>query len=298
MFPFIGIMADEEPRTEISSNGLYNSSFVSGQKTFSSPLISGDSEFTFMFWVYRSAGSANEIYKSETVFINGSPVTYVSIESNTPSITLRTSNGTTMTCTSSVSIISDEWSHIAFTGSLISNSLKVYVNGISRGNVVMSYSLITSNSGFLKGDFLGGELAQINKYNRELSEAEVLEHIADDGTNGIGVLSYDAMTPAQQSGLTYCSSFIKDISIGGNEFSDKSGNGITLSPQPDLTGEQIYVYTSLAPPVANYPVSASSFDRAVVNTYYKLSNPPMFVAQTALSIVAYVYLDRIDAWNP
>ena len=239
MFPFIGIMADEEPRTEISSNGLYNSSFVSGDKTFSSPLISGDSEFTFMFWVYRAIGSSNEVYQSETVLINDSPVTYVLIESYTPSITLRTSNGTTMICTSSVSITSDEWSHVAFTGSLTSNLLKVYVNGINRGSVVMNYSLITSSSGFLRGDFFGGEVAQINKYNRELSEAEVLEHIADDGTNGVGVLTYDAMTPAQRSGLIYCSSFIKDISISGNEFSDKSGSGITLSPQPDLTGEQI-----------------------------------------------------------
>ena len=251
MFPFIGIMADEEPRTEISSNGLYNSSFVGGQKIFSSPLISGDSEFTFMLWVYRSTPWSAEIYHSEIAFINDLPVTYVSIESRTPSITLRTSNGTTMTCTSSVSITYNEWSHVAFTGSLTSNLLKVYVNGINRGSVVMNYSLITSESGFLKSGLYGNEVAQINKYNRELSEAEVLEHIADDGTNGVGVLTYDAMTPAQRSGLTYCSSFIKDISISGNEFSDKSGNGITLSPQPDLTGEQIYAYTSLASVPAN-----------------------------------------------
>ena len=52
----------------------------------------------------------------------------------------------------------------------------------------------------------------------------------------------------------------KDISISGNEFTDRSGSGISMSPQPDLTGEQIYVYTSLASVPVISPVNSATLN--------------------------------------
>ena len=55
MFTIAGILADEEPKTPISTNGLYNSSRLdgsSGDFYLSSTLIGGTSEATLMAWFY------------------------------------------------------------------------------------------------------------------------------------------------------------------------------------------------------------------------------------------------------
>ena len=274
MFPFIGIMADEEPRTETSSNGLYNTSSNSGTSNFdmSSSLLGGLSEFTFMVWVYLDLSNPLLPYARfpyrEIDGVSTRPI----VLDNTTGIYSRISNsngGITAVSTTEIPV-NNEWFHATVTGSVLNGRIRIYKDGVLLNSAVMTYSVKSGSNDNYLDNLTDMNMSQLNMYNRELSEAEVLEHIADDGTNGVGVLGFDAMTPAQQSGLIYCSSMTKDISISGNEFSDKSGTGVTISPQPSLTGEQVYIYTSLAPPISNYPVTSANLNGT--NAYVRLAD--------------------------
>ena len=281
MFPFIGIHAEEEPRTEISPNGLYNSSDSSSltASSLSQDLLSGRSEFTFMFWAYIDATSGTLITTPyiEYTAIGQSSITVAGTGFDYIFVSLKNTNGGTTSLTANVTVDYQDWFHVAVTGSVLNGRVRAYYNGVLIDSATMTYANAVATSNELNSMSSLISTAQYNVYDRELSETEVAEHIADDGS-GVGALTYDAMDANQRQGLVYCSSFIKDISISGNEFTDKSGNGITLSTTPSLTGEQIYAYTDVgavsapnalpaglpfslggtAPPVTIYPVDSAN----------------------------------------
>lgn len=244
MFPYIGIMADEEPKDSISPSGLYNSSESTATKNdFSTPLIDGLSEFTFMMWVYvPTAITYVAPYIEKGAYIGNSMPFIIKNGSIGSSIT--NSNGGRTVVDYFTAVPKDEFIHVTVTGSVSNNRIRMYLNGSLGQSAVMTYANDVSTSSFLSLNQTGFSISHVNAFNRELSEAEVAEHyVYDDDLLFAGVLGYDAMTASQRNGLVYSSSYTKDISIAGNEFTDKSGNGVTLSPQPTLTGEQIYVYT-------------------------------------------------------
>tara|TARA_R110001632_G_scaffold226097_1_gene359484 strand:+ start:984 stop:1784 length:801 start_codon:yes stop_codon:yes gene_type:complete len=243
---FAGIMADEEPKTPVSSSGLYNSSeWSNGFPLYylSQPSLSGLDEFSIMVWLridmsdnlfiqnfsflpYREIGGVNII-----PFIISNTNIYCAISNS--------NGGTNLIDHDLTSIDNHEWFHFTLTGSVLNNRMRLYKDGVLLTSSVMTYgSESGSTSSYIDiKAFLS--MSQLNIFNRELTQEEVSQHYVGDAE----VLGFDAMTPAQKSGLVYSSSLTKDISISGNEFSDRSGNGISMSPQPNLTGEQIYVYT-------------------------------------------------------
>ena len=244
MFPYIGIMADEEPKDSISPSGLYNSSESTATKNdFSTPLIDGLSEFTFMMWVYvPTAITYVAPYIEKGAYIGNSMPFIIKNGSIGSSIT--NSNGGRTVVDYFTAVPKDEFIHVTVTGSVSNNRIRMYLNGSLGQSAVMTYANDVSTSSFLSLNQTGFSISHVNAFNRELSEAEVAEHyVYDDDLLFAGVLGYDAMTASQRNGLVYSSSYTNTISIAGNEFTDKSGNGITLSPQPSLTGQQIYVYT-------------------------------------------------------
>ena len=241
MFPFIGIQADEEPKTAISASGLYNSSNIPfPQSSLSSPLLSGLGEFSLMFWVYMDT-----ITQTTTIYNEDGSISGISVSSTGEiKFNFESSSATNLIVESLTSLTISNWYHVCFTGSVLNNRLRVYINGALDNSAVMTYSLYATSSANLNNFADNYDISQINAYNRELSETEVAEHyVYDDDTMSSGVLGWDAMTPTQRSGLIYSSSYTNNISISGNEFNDKSGSGITISPQPSLTGQQIYFYT-------------------------------------------------------
>ncbi len=74
MFTIAGILADEEPKTAISPNGLYNTSVVSSDAVFSSTLLEGLSDFTIMNWFYLDPVDVNNFY-TQSYFEFGSGIT-------------------------------------------------------------------------------------------------------------------------------------------------------------------------------------------------------------------------------
>ena len=271
-----GIMADEEPKTPISASGLYNSSDLGSlvsNADFSSTLLNGASELTFMMWVsvddfsvYTSIGARP--------FIEFNPVSYpISIASNVVQAQIANSNGGNTIATHFQSFSENTFYHICVTQSLLNNRIRIYVDGTLSTSAVMNYSNSSLSTTARLQDELGVSIAQLNVFNRELSETEVAEHyVYNDDTMSSGVLGWDAMTPAQRSGLIYSSSLTNGISISGNEFNDKSGSGITISPQPSLIGQQIYFYTNSSDlPSDIYDVNSfnpSSAGQYVQNTSY------------------------------
>ena len=254
-----GIMADEEPKTPISPSGLYNTSSISNvfadYHYYSDYTLEGLSEFTMMAWV-RFTGGSNVMYIDYGFYdkIGSISTGFFSFQgssgTNRIDFSIPTSAGTSLNVfkiNSNLTI--NTWYHLAVTGSLTDNELKLFKDGQVIATSVMPYSIAQpwNNSGTNRSRTSGAVpfyMSQKNVYNRRLTEAEILEHyVYDDNTMSSGVLGFDAMTIAQKSGLIYSSSFTEDISIAGNEFTDKSDNNITLSPQPTLTGDQIYVYT-------------------------------------------------------
>jgi hypothetical protein len=246
-----GIMADEEPKTPLSPSGLYNSSYMYSDTSQhaildSTDMLNNRSEFTFMFWIY---GREDAFWGSWSTGTGGefSPIFSWSIISSQINIEFKirnTSGGHTVV--SSVYNWPFEWTLFSVTGSLLSNSIKLYANGVLLNTATMSYPVSNDylSYSFRRVNSSPHSLSQPLFYDRALSDAEVAEHyVYDDNTMSSGVLGFNAMTPAQKSGITYLASLTEDISIAGNEFTDKSGNGVTLSPQPTLTGQQIYVYT-------------------------------------------------------
>ncbi len=261
MFPFIGIQADEEPKTSISPSGLYNTAQPSVfEYDLSSPIISGRSEFTFMCWVYKKDAQEIVIYSED-----GSQARIRVNSTGELKAILETSAGTSSFVESTSQVPLNTWTHLAITYSLSNNRIRAYLNGVLDSSSIVSYSLDTFTTASFVNFYNNYDLAQPNFYDRELSESEVAEHYVDiDGQ--VGVLGWDAMTPAQRSGLIYSSSFTKDMSISGNEFTDKSGNNITLSSVPSLTGQQIYFYTD-ASTTQIYPVNSATFTGSESYTY-------------------------------
>ena len=245
MFPFIGIQADEEPKTAISASGLYNSSIFNVDAVFSSTILGGLSDFTIMNWFYISPPNPLNFYTQSYVEFGSSVnINPIRVFENKIDVSINNSNGGNIFITYPYTTPVDEWIHIAVTGSVTNNKVTLYINGVEVASTVMTYSIATGSTGGLISDTSYASRAQLNIYNRELTDVEVAEHyVYDDDTMTSGVLGWDAMTPAQKSGLIYSSSYTDDISISGNEFNDKSGSGITISPQPSLTGDQIYFYT-------------------------------------------------------
>jgi len=261
-----GIMADEEPKTPVSPSGLYNSSSLAtvGAQTInlSSPSLSGLSEFTFMAWYYLDPVDINNFNVSG---YSETPKTSfpIIIEDNRIRISMVNSNLGTTSCIYNTVTPVGEWIFICVTGSVLNGVCKIFLNGELKQSATMTYSNYSYSNAKIN-DTQESDIAQLNIYNRELTEAEVAEHyVYDDDTMTSGVLGFDAMNPAQKSGLIYSSSFIEDVSIAGGEFNDKSGSNITLSPQPSLTGEQIYVYTDandLPSDTTIYPVNSANLN--------------------------------------
>jgi len=255
MFTIAGILADEEPKTATSPSGLYNTSDMNGAiRELDTVLLGGRCEFTIMFWINRQENGAFTIYQESSPF--SFPLQF---SGSTVNISLANSNGgNTVISNYPLTTTFGQWYHWCITGSVSNGRLRLYRDGVLLTSSTMTYS----NASSTKGRFnqCGVDMSQVNVYDRELTEVEVAEHyVYDEDTMQVGVLGWDAMTPAQRSGLIYSSSFTKDISISGNEFTDKSGNGITLSPQPSLTGEQIYIYTDandLPSATTVYPLSS------------------------------------------
>ena len=256
MFPFIGIQADEEPKTPISASGMYNSSLISTVYNYSDYLLESLSEFTIMAWVrFDAGGGTNRMTIYGGLYDNlGSPSTgHFSFQGDNGAdridFSIKSSSSTTLNVFAiNTNLAEDTWYHLCVTGSVLDNELKLFLDGQLIKTSTMPYSIgipwnaITNKSyTSLTVPFY---MAQFNVFERRLTEVEVLEHyVYDDDTMSSGVLGWDAMTPTQKVDLIYSSSFIQNISISGNEFNDKTGNSTSVSPQPSLTGEQIYIYT-------------------------------------------------------
>jgi len=253
-----GIMADEEPKTPVSPSGLYNSSDIStlgSDAFFNTPSLGNLSEFTITMWLYIDPINPN-LYLYDTYREAGSGVNILSIRLTNDGLvsSFGNSNGGVTIVQQNQINKTGEWVNYSVTGSVSNGRIRIYENGVLLNSASMTYSNAPTTLAWIENDDF--DLSQLNIYNRELTEAEVAEHyVYDDDTMTSGVLGFDAMTPAQKSGLIYSASFIEDVSIAGGEFNDKSGNGITLSPQPSLTGEQIYVYTN-ASDLPTYPSNA------------------------------------------
>ena len=259
-----GIMADEEPKTAISASGLYNSSDLSGGSNFSMSdvILKGLSEFTYMAWFYLNPQDDNSF--TVVGYVEKSPISVpILLEDDNIRLSMRNENGGTTSCIHNQAPPLNQWVHFCSTGSVSNGRCRIYVNGVLVQSAVMTYANSTDATTSYIADANGFDdvsMSQLNIFNRELTEAEVAKHyVYDQDLMQSGVLGWDAMTPAQRSGLIYSSSYTDDISISGNEFNDKSGNGITISPQPSLTGEQIYFYTNasdLPSDTTVYPLSA------------------------------------------
>jgi hypothetical protein len=272
-----GIMADEEPKTPTSASGLYNSSIFNVDAVFSSTILGGLSDFTIMNWFYISPPNPLDFYTQSYVEFGSSVnINPIRVFENKVDVSITNSSGGNIFITYPYTTPVDEWIHIAVTGSVTNNKVTLYINGVEVASTVMIYSIATGSTSGLMSDTSYASRAQLNIYNRELSEAEVAEHyVYDDDTMSSGVLGWDAMTPAQRSGLIYSSSYTDDISISGNEFNDKSGSGITISPQPSLTGQQIYFYTDasdLPSTTTIYDVNSATFNGT--SQYFTYTNSP------------------------
>ena len=58
MFPFIGIMADQEPKRAFTPSGSYSMGlFESGDSVDVTADITGTSDFTFMIWAYPTTAN-------------------------------------------------------------------------------------------------------------------------------------------------------------------------------------------------------------------------------------------------
>ena len=289
-------MADEEPKTPTSASGLYNSSIFNVDAVFSSTILGGLSDFTIMNWFYISPPNPLDFYTQSYVEFGSSVnINPIRVFENKVDVSITNSSGGNIFITYPYTTPVDEWIHIAVTGSVTNNKVTLYINGVEVASTVMIYSIATGSTSGLMSDTSYASRAQLNIYNRELSEAEVAEHyVYDDDTMSSGVLGWDAMTPAQRSGLIYSSSYTDDISISGNEFNDKSGSGITISPQPSLTGQQIYFYTDasdLPSTTTIYDVNSATFNGT--SNFMSLSSTAYLAPLTgSVSVSTWVYADR------
>ncbi len=258
-------MADEEPKTSTSVSGNYNSTTLSYLSAFNTSLLSGLDEFTLMFWVYLDPANPSSFTvvpytenKLPSTVIN--PVTFRN--NNIEVKILNSGGGSTLTLFSTPPTVG-EFFHCAVSGSLSNSRIRLYINGVLESSSIMSYANATMDDAQLNNSEC--DIAQMNLYGVELTEEEVLEHyVYDDDLLFAGVLGFDAMTAGQKANMLYSSSLIEDVSFGGNEYSDKTGNGISLTPKPSLLGEQIYIYTnaddlpSAGPQI--YNVNSASFN--------------------------------------
>ena len=300
MFTIAGILADEEPKTAVSASGLYNSSSPNTSDpsyTYSSNLLSGRSEFSIMVWAYVDSSAQSNFnlkpyLESSGVTQNIKPII---IKETSVECVISNSNGGITTVGSTTANNKGSFIHLCVTGSVSNNRIRIYRNGTLLSSAVMTYANATSTEAITFSTSLI-DLAQLNIYDRELPEEEVSEHyVYDSDTSQAGVLGYDAMTTSQRSGLLYSSSFIDSISFSGNEFKDRSGNDISLSINPPLTGQQIYVYTDASDLPSDEPnafaPSVATLDGSTQYLRLNSDSSALDIGTDVLSISGWVHVD-------
>ena len=141
MFTIAGILADEEPKTAISPNGLYNSSFINQDATLSSELLGGLSEFTVMGWFYLSPINTGNFalypYQENHSGFNSLPIYFFEDAIKT---SMWNSNGGQNTTTFNTTTPLNQWIHVAVTGSVINGRIRLYLNGVLESFSTMTYA--------------------------------------------------------------------------------------------------------------------------------------------------------------
>lgn len=142
--------------------------------------------FSFLFWMYIYSGCEKTVVLSKenrTIKVGfwiDSPLT----ADYRPRLTLFNGVSGVDVVTSSETLVTTKWYHVAFTYNYVSGSANVYINGVNRGNGSFSNFVPSSVPlwvGKVADLYFKGIIDEVRIYNRALSAEEIL-----DIYNGIG----------------------------------------------------------------------------------------------------------------
>lgn len=188
---------------DISGNGLngsmsnltytdpymtYNGSSSTLSVADNALLEPGTGDFTLEVWVYHSVISgSSRCVASKTDGGNASDWGY-GIRTNSAGATyFEVGNGSTSTTSPSYTVSTGTWYQIVGVWTNIaSNSIGLYVNGVSQGSNAHSFASVKNTTrplyfgsfdgGATFGQWVNGRMGIIRQYNRALSAAEVLQN--------------------------------------------------------------------------------------------------------------------------
>ena len=187
------------------SNVTYTNPYLTYNGTSSTTSVAdnallepGAGDFTLEAWVYYSAiTGSSRVIMGKTDGGNAADWGYGLRTGSTGSTFFEVGNGTTSTTSPAFTVTTGQWYHIVGVWTNVaSNSMTLYVNGVSQGSNSHSFASVKNTTrplffgsfdgGATFGQWFNGRMGATRMYNSALTASEVLQNFnADRGTYGL-----------------------------------------------------------------------------------------------------------------
>ena len=228
--------------------------------------------FTVEAWVYLSDATQVSPILAKGFGSAGGWMLWVQ---STLRLRMYVAGGSSFTATSSASLTSNSWNHVAATRS--GNTLTVYVNGVSSGTA--SYSGTSTNSAALE---IGGYNAATAVAQGYISNARLVK----------GTAVYTANFTPPTAPLTAITN-TQLLTCQSNRFKDASANNFTITRNGDVSVQRFSPFA----PTAEYDASVIGGSGYFDGTGDYLSTPAtgQFTASGDFTVSCWFYLDSFAA---
>lgn len=228
--------------------------------------------FTVEAWVYLSDATQVSPILAKGFGSAGGWMLWVQ---STLRLRMYDAGGSSFTATSSASLTSNSWNHVAATRS--GNTLTVYVNGVSSGTA--SYSGTSTNSAALE---IGGYNAATAVAQGYISNARLVK----------GTAVYTANFTPPTAPLTAITN-TQLLTCQSNRFKDASANNFTITRNGDVSVQRFSPFA----PTAEYDASVIGGSGYFDGTGDYLSTPAtgQFTASGDFTVSCWFYLDSFAA---
>ncbi len=269
MFPFIGIMADQEPKRAFTPSGSYSMGlFESGDSVDVTADITGTSDFTFMIWAYPT--TANQY-----IFKTSDNTAFFQVKSDGKlRFQILNANLTNSVVESASAISLNTMQMITVTGNT-TNGLKLYINDVLNNSSSMPANNNVAGKTWQLGTNFDGSLALFRSWSKELALADVEAHYAyDENLLLQGGVAVSAMTTDQKTSLEFAIEMIQDVPYDSDEFDDRSTNKYAVTNNGvTLFGQSLQVYTDASDLPVVIGINAFNVSTATLNDTNYLTAP-------------------------
>ncbi len=286
------------------------------------------SEWTVSFWVKPKVNAINTSTMFDILDSNNSRqfCANFSGSSMNPTMHYLNAGSNAWGVNPNMALTADEWNHLAYTSSVITGNVTIYVNGVpfvypnvNAVPIEFDRILVGWQYAWWGGRWYDGEFDELAIYNRALSQDEIRlrMHITKDLTNDVGLIHYYQWNEGIE-GTTYDKVNIKHLSLRGSIVESNGPFAKGTSSKMNVTSGGLKQFTNEGleltfPPSGTYPNGELVVTRLDTvpdfspsedegsNKYWVIHNfgaNNNFSALTNIKFTGYGVLSSTEASNP